>query len=74
MTKSTISDLRASIVEAVSILDDSDGSRTSLTQAIDDARSVLQTTYGDTLDEDVLEFAEDSSDDESNLEEIDEDE
>jgi hypothetical protein len=56
MAKATVTELRESIVEAVSLLDESDGSRTGMTQAIDDARSVLQTVYGDSLDEDVREF------------------
>jgi hypothetical protein len=56
MSKATVTELRESIVEAVSILDESDGSRTGTAQAIDDARSVLQTVYGDSLDEDVQGF------------------
>ena len=62
MSKATATELRESIVEAVSILDESDGSRTGMTQAFDDARSVLQTVYGDSLDEDVQEFLENQED------------
>jgi hypothetical protein len=65
MSKATAAELCEAIIEAVSILNDSDGSRTGMTQAIDDARSVLQTVYGDLLDEDVLEFQQNQDDTDS---------
>jgi len=72
MSKATAADLRESIVEAVSILDESDGSRIGMTQAIDDARSVFQTVYGDSLDEDVQEFLV-NQDDDTDLDDSDDD-
>ena len=68
MTKSTIQDYREAIVEAVAELDRCDGSRIGQSEAIDSARTVLQTTYGDTLDADVesyIDELEDSDGDQS---------
>jgi hypothetical protein len=60
MTKTTIHDYREAIVEAVAELDRCDGSRIGQSEAIDSARTVLQTAYGDTLDQDVQNFIDES--------------
>ena len=74
MSKATAAELREAIVEAVSIFDESEGTRSGLLEASGDARSVLQIAYGDSLDEDVQEFLENQEDTSSDEDdEIDED-
>ena len=54
--RTTVFEFRNAIVEAVAELDQCDGSRIGLSEAIDSARNILQTAYGDELDSDVQEF------------------
>jgi hypothetical protein len=66
MNKTTVTELKEAIVEAVAELDQSDGSRIGTSEAIDNARSILETAYGDDLTEDVQDFlgiGSDSDDD-----------
>ena len=69
MTKTTIEDYREAIVEAVAELDRCDGSRIGQSEAIDSARTILQTTYGDTLDADVESFIDELEDSEGDANE-----
>lgn len=59
MSKTNVEEYREAIVEAVAELDRCDGSRIGQNQAMDSARSILETVYGDDLDEDVQEFIDD---------------
>lgn len=45
--------LEQAIVEAVSTLDDADGSRTAMITAFDNARATLTDAYGDEFDTDL---------------------
>ena len=60
-------DLEDGIIEAVAVLDEADGSRTGLTEAIDEARNILQTAFGDTLDSEVESYlsSEENSDEDA---------
>ena len=63
MSTAKVDEYREAIVEAVAELDQCDGSRVGQSAAIDSARSVLETVYGDDLDEDVQAFIDDHESD-----------
>ena len=63
MTKTNIQEYREAIVEAVAEIDRCDGSRLGQIEAMDAARSILETAYGDDLDEDVQEYIDDHDSD-----------
>ena len=63
MSTAKVDEYREAIVEAVAELDKCDGSRAGQIAAIDSARNILETVYGDDLDEDVQEFIEESEND-----------
>lgn len=71
MKRLTDSELRESIVEAVAELDQCDGSRIGQSEAIDAARNILQTAYGDQLDDDVQDFIDSNAGDTDDEESID---
>ena len=56
MIRATLSEIKEGICEAVAQLDQCDGSRIGQMEAIDSARIILQTAYGDDLDQDVKDF------------------
>jgi hypothetical protein len=60
MTKTSVEEYREAIVEAVAELDRCDGSRIGQNEAMDSARSILETAYGDNLDEDVQEYIDEN--------------
>jgi hypothetical protein len=65
-------DLETAILEATAELDQADGSRTAMAEAFDNARQILADSYGEKFESDLVEFTENSSDDETDSEEIDE--
>ncbi len=67
--QTTTTDLKIAVCEAVAVLDEADGSRTGMQEAIDSARETLSDAYGANFDEDVSEYYSSSDD-----EEIDDDE
>jgi hypothetical protein len=70
----TVKALQQAIAEAVATLDESDGSRVGMAEAIDDARDTLATAYGPTFEADVADvIASDDSDDDSDDDDTDAD-
>jgi hypothetical protein len=63
MSTAKVDEYREAIVEAVAELAQCDGSRVGQSTAIDSARSVLETVYGDDLDEDVQAFIDEHESD-----------
>jgi hypothetical protein len=53
-----LKDLQEAVIEAVAELDQADGSRTGMTEAIDSARSILSDGYGLDFEDDLIEFSE----------------
>lgn len=56
-------ELETGIVQAFAELDKADGSRIGLQEAIDASQAIMREAYGDTLDEDALNFTEEDSED-----------
>jgi hypothetical protein len=60
-----LENLKEAVIEAVAELDQADGSRTSMTAAIDSARSTLSDGYGLDFEGDLSEFLENEDNEES---------
>jgi hypothetical protein len=58
-----LKELQEAVIEAVATLDKVDGSRTAMTEAIDNARDILSDSYGLDFDDDLTEFLESDDDD-----------
>lgn len=56
----TLKSLKEAVIEAVAVLDECDGSRSSSNEAIDAAREILADEYGPDFEDDLVEFAETS--------------
>jgi hypothetical protein len=69
--KTRATELEEAIVQAVCTLDEADGSRIGLTEAIDQARNILHSSYGDDLDLDVQSYLELEAESEEQLDEED---
>jgi hypothetical protein len=66
----TLKQLQSAITEAVALLDEADGSRVGMSDAIDSARDILAEAYGPTFENDVNDAitaldAQDDADDDS---------
>ncbi len=59
-----VSDLKDAIANAVATLDEADGSRVGMAEAIDSARETLSDAYGRGFEKAVSEYLSDDSDDE----------
>ncbi len=64
MSAKRAKELEDAVVEAVSVLDEADGSRVGMSEAFDSARSILETAYGDSLNEDIQIYLDSDSSDE----------
>jgi hypothetical protein len=63
-----LKELQEAVIEAVATLDKADGSRTAMTEAIDNAREILSDSYGLNFDDDLAEYLESDDDDENQSE------
>jgi hypothetical protein len=60
-----LKNLKEAVIEAVAELDQVDGSRTGMTEAIDSARSILSDGYGLNFEDDLGEFLENEENEET---------
>jgi hypothetical protein len=68
-----LKDLQESVIEAVAELDQADGSRTAMTEAIDNAREILSDAYGLTFEDDLAAHLEAEDDDDDDGDDDDDD-
>lgn len=59
----TLKTLKEAVLEAVTVLDECDGSRTASNEAIDAVREILADAYGPEFDGDLEEFEADTDGD-----------
>lgn len=65
LNMATLKSLKEAVIEAVAILDECDGSRSSSNEAIDAAREILADEYGPEFDDDLAEYAETSGEEDA---------
>ncbi|MFT3745072.1 MAG: hypothetical protein QM785_12365 [Pyrinomonadaceae bacterium] len=58
----TLKNLKEAVLEAVTVLDDCDGSRSALTETVDAVRDILSEAYGPDFEDDLEDYEFETSD------------